>query len=82
MVSERWIAGIDVKDDAILNAPELGPVADTVSLYEAVKRMRAVPLGRASAVPILLAAVAPMLVVLAIQVPVKDILKMLMKALV
>ena len=82
LVSERWIAGIDVKDDAILNAPELGPVADTVSLYEAVKAMRTVPLGKASVVPILLAAVAPMIVVLAIQMPVKDILKMLMKALI
>jgi hypothetical protein len=71
-----------VKGDAILNAPELGPVADTVSLYEAVKAMRVVPLGKASVAPILLAAAAPMLVVLAIEVPVKDILKMLMKALI
>jgi len=82
LVHERWIEGRDVKDDAILNAPEIGPVADTLSLYEAVKHMRAVPLGKASAAPILLAAAAPMIVVLAIQVPVKDILKMLMKALI
>ena len=81
LVSERWIAGIDVKDDAILNAPELGPVADTVSLYEAVKRVRTVPLGKASVAPILLAAVAPMIVVLAIQVPIKNILAVLLKAL-
>ncbi len=47
-----------------------------------MKRMRTVPLGKASVAPILLAAVAPMIVVLAIQVPVKDILKMLMKALI
>jgi hypothetical protein len=82
LVRERWIEGRDVKGDAILNAPELGPVADTVSLYEAVKAMRVVPLGKASVAPILLAAAAPMLVVLAIEVPVKDILKMLMKALI
>jgi len=82
LVHERWIAGRDVKDDAILNAPELGPVADTLALYEAVKNMRAVPLGKASVAPILLAAAAPMLVVLAIQVPVKDILRMLVKALI
>jgi len=81
LVHERWIAGRDVKDDAILNAPEIGPVADTLSLYGAVKDMHAVPLGKASVAPILLAAAAPMLVVLAIQVPVKDILKILMKAL-
>ena len=79
LVSERWITGVDVKDDAILNAPELGPVADTVSLYQAVKAMRTVPLGKASAAPIVLAAAAPMIIVLAIQVPVKDIMNMLMK---
>jgi len=79
LVGERWIAGIDVKDDAILNAPELGPVADTVSLYQAVKAMRTVPLGKASVAPILLGAAAPMIIVLAIQVPVKDILNMLIK---
>ena len=79
LVSERWIAGVDVKDDAILNAPELGPVADTVSLYQAVKAMRTVPLGKASVAPIVLAAAAPMIIVLAIQVPVKDILNILMK---
>jgi len=81
LVSERWIAGVDVKDDAILNAPELGPVADTVSLYQAVKAMRSVPLGKASVAPLLLAAVAPMIIVLAIQVPIKDILAVLLKAL-
>jgi len=41
--------------------------------------MRTVPLGKASVAPIVLAAAAPMIIVLAIQVPVKDILNMLMK---
>jgi len=82
LVRERWIEGREVKEDAILNAPELGPVADTTSLYEAVKQMRIVPLGKASIAPILLAAAIPMIAVFAIQVPVKDILKMLMKALI
>ncbi len=82
LVRERWIEGREVKEDAILNAPELGPVADTTSLYEAVKRMRIVPLGKASVVPILLAAAIPMIAVFAIQVPVKGILKMLAKALI
>ena len=82
LVRERWIEGREVKEDAILNAPELGPVADTTSLYEAVKRMRIVPLGKASIAPILLAAAIPMIAVFAIQVPVKGILKTLLKALI
>jgi hypothetical protein len=82
LVRERWIEGREVEEDAILNAPELGPVADTTSLYEAVKHMRIVPLGKASVAPILLAAAIPMIAVFAIQMPVKGILKMLMKALI
>jgi hypothetical protein len=82
LVRERWIEGREVKEDAILNAPELGPVADTTSLYEAVKHMRIVPLGKASVAPILLAAAIPMIAVFAIEVPLKAILKMLVKALI
>lgn len=82
LVEERWIGGKDLQDDAILNAPELGPVADTISLYHSVKNMRPVLLGRASIVPILLAAAAPMIAVLAIQVPVTDILARLLRALI
>ena len=83
LVRERSIEGRDVKDDAILNAPELGPVADTTSLYEAVKHMRIVPLGKTvDRSPILLAAVIPTIAVFAIEMPVKGILKMLMNALI
>jgi hypothetical protein len=81
LVRERWIEEKEVQDDAILNAPELGPVADTTSLYEAVKRMRIVPLGKSSVMPLVLAAGLPVIVVLAIQVPVKQILQMLLKTL-
>jgi len=69
LVRERWIEEKDVGDEEILNAPELGPVADTTSLYEAVTRMRTVPLGKSSVAPLILAAALPMIVVLAIQVP-------------
>jgi len=82
LVRERWIEEKEVQDDAILNAPELGPVADTTSLYEAVKRMRIVPLGKSSVAPLVLAAALPMIVVLAIQMPVKQILQMLLKTLI
>jgi len=82
LVHERWIEQKEVGDQEILSAPELGPVADTTSLYEAVTRMRIVPLGKSSVVPLVLAAVLPMIVVLAIQVPVKQILQVLLKTLI
>ncbi|MCX7892070.1 MAG: hypothetical protein N2544_06870 [Burkholderiales bacterium] len=80
LVRERWIEGKTV-DDAVLGAPELGPVADTVTAYEAVKAMRAVPVGKAAVVPLAAAAAAPMIALLALQMPVKDLALALVKAL-
>jgi hypothetical protein len=81
LVRQRWIEGRPLGDDAILNAPELGPVADTAALFDSVQAMRTVPLGKASIVPLVAAAIVPMAAVLALQVPVKDVLLTLLKAL-
>jgi hypothetical protein len=81
LVRERWIEGKQIEDDALLNAPELGPVADTQAAYDAVSRMRTVPLGKGSILPLALAAAAPMLVVVAMEVPLKTILLGILKAL-
>jgi len=81
LVHERWIEGRTVSDDAVLAAPELGPVADTATLYELVGKMRSFPVSSKSVMPIVIAAVIPMIVVLAVQVPLPGILKMLMKVL-
>jgi len=66
----------------VLNAAELGPVADTGALFDAVKAMRTVPVGKTAIVPIAVAAAAPLLAVLAIQMPVKDIALKLLKTLI
>jgi hypothetical protein len=80
LVHERWIEGRASGEQPLLVAPELGPVADTAAIYEAVKSMRTVPLGKASLLPILVAAAVPMLAVMALQVPVGAILKQLLHA--
>lgn len=82
LVGERWIEGKTLADDALLNAPELGPVVDIAAAYDAVKAMRTLPIGKSAIVPIAAAAAAPMLAVLAIQVPVGELLLKLLKALV
>jgi hypothetical protein len=81
LVKGRWIEGRRLDDDALLDAPELGPVADTAAVYDAVKAMRTLPVGKAAVVPLAVAAVAPMILVLALQVPVKDLVLTLIKAL-
>jgi hypothetical protein len=79
-VRRRWILGEKVADDGRLDAPELGPVADTLTLYEAVQKMRPIPIGRRAVVAIALPAVIPILVVLALQIPLKSLVLGLLKA--
>ena len=60
------------QDEPLLEAPEIGPVADTLSLYDAVKRMRPVPVGKTSFFSVLVPAIVPMIVVIAMRVPIKE----------
>jgi len=78
-VHARWIEQRKL-DDALFDAPELGPVADTNALFDAVKAMRTLPIGKASVLPVVLAAALPMLAVLAMQIPVATLLKRLLGA--
>ncbi len=80
-VRERWINGKPVvEDEALLSAPEIGPVADTISMYDAVARMRPLPVGRTSLLSVLVPAIVPMFVVVALRIPIKDVFLSLLKA--
>jgi hypothetical protein len=80
-VRRRWILGERVEDDPLLGAPEIGPVADTLALYDAVRRMRPFPFDRQSIFALALPAAIPMLALTAIEIPVKDILLQILKTL-
>jgi hypothetical protein len=81
LVRKRWILGESVGDEPLLSAPEIGPVADTLALHEAARKMRTLPIGRRSLIAILLPAAIPLVGVLAIEIPVKDLLLGLLKTL-
>jgi hypothetical protein len=66
----------------VLRSIELGPVADTVSMYGAVERIRMTPLGKQSVVAVVAPALLPMIPVVAIEVPVKETLLKLLGALI
>jgi hypothetical protein len=72
LVRERWIRGKPVEDDGLLEAPELGPVADTLTLYEAVAKIRPVPIGRQAVLTVAAAALIPMIAVVTIKIPLKQ----------
>jgi hypothetical protein len=81
LVRRRWIQREPIADDSLLGAQEIGPVADTITLYDSVRKMRAAPIGRSSLLMIVLAAGVPMLLVLAIEIPIRDLLLKLLKTL-
>jgi hypothetical protein len=74
LVHKRWIMREAIPDDSLLQAPEIGPVADTMSIYEAVSQMRMAPIGKAAVISIALPAAIPLMALFALQVPIKDIL--------
>jgi len=82
LVRERWIDGKPVADDPILDAPELGPIADTAAPYELISKIRPLPLTMASLMPLVGAAILPMVVLAAVDLPLKTILKSALKILI
>lgn len=82
-VHARWIERrpVSAGQEALLSAPEIGPVADTNGLYDAVARMQTVPLDRKSVLAVVVAAVVPMIVVAALKIPIKTMLLSILKAL-
>jgi len=81
LVRRRWIAGEEITEVPLLQAAELGPVIDTVSMYEVVAGVRTTPIGKRSLLAIGLPALLPMIPLWAIQIPIKEMLLTLLKAL-
>lgn len=82
LVDRRWIRRETIDDGGLLAAPEIGPVADTIALYEVVAQMRSVPVGRKSLLPIVLASALPLVPVFATQIPLREIAQKLLLPLV
>jgi hypothetical protein len=85
LTRQRWIEGkildLEGKEGAILEAPELGPIADTTSLYEAVRNSRRSPIGPMALVRVLVPLLLPPLIGLATQIPLREMLINIGKAL-
>src|SRR5262249_7790128 len=81
LVRRRWIDGSLKVDAPLLDPTGVGPIADASTMYNAVRAMRILPIGKASLAGILLPVLAPMLVVVALQIPIRDLLLGLAKAL-
>jgi hypothetical protein len=82
LVHRRWIQRETVPDEPLLDAPEIGPVADANAMFEAVKRMRSVPIGKGAVMKVLVPLALPLIVVAALQIPLKELLLKLVKTLI
>jgi len=82
LVRRRWIAQEPVAESPLLQAAELGPVIDTVSMYEVVAGIRPILIGKRALLAVVLPALLPMIPVFAMQIPVKEMLLKLLKALI
>ena len=76
----RWVDGKVLEDD-ILSAPEIGPAADVATLYGMGTSMQVMPAGKMQIASILVPALVPVLFVVSLEIPIRDILLKLLKTL-
>lgn len=81
LVHQRWILGQTVAQNDLLDAPELGPVADTAAVYDAVQNVNPLPVNKSTFMAVLIPLMLPMLFVVANQIPIRELLLKLLKTL-
>jgi len=82
LVRRRWIDGTTKAEGPLFEPDGVGVIADAATMYNAVRSMRIFPIGKPSLFAVLLPIVAPMLVVAALQIPIKTLLLGLLKTLI
>jgi len=81
LVRRRWIERKPIDDATLLEPEGIGPVADAATLYDAVKNMRILPIGRRTLLSILVPMAIPFLLLAMLRFPLKSILLTLLKGL-
>jgi hypothetical protein len=76
---QKWI--VQANDESLLGSSDISGLADLGTSYERVERMRIVPFGPRPAILIIVAALAPMLPILVIKVPLPELTASISRAL-
>jgi hypothetical protein len=82
LVHRRWVLSEEIGSPAILDAPELGPVADVQSIFASVLHMRKFPISKLGAAAIAVPAAIPVLIVAGMQLPIQSLLLTVLKTLI
>ncbi|WP_191577256.1 hypothetical protein [Achromobacter insolitus] len=78
LVDARWIRKETIAQSPLLDAPELGPVADVHAMFHAVAAMHPVVISKSILMKIALPAALPLLILIATQWPLKSTLSKLL----
>ncbi|HEU4428761.1 MAG TPA: hypothetical protein VFT98_08405 [Myxococcota bacterium] len=82
LFEQRWLGTRTPNDENLLGAPDVSAVADAYAVYDAVEKLRPLPVPLRALVPVALAAALPFVPVFAIEIPLQDLLKRILSALV
>ena len=82
LVRSRWIDGTSKSDAPLLEPAGIGVLADASTMFDAVQSMRCVPIGKTSMTAILVPIAVPLLITVALKIPIRNLLFGLVKALV
>jgi hypothetical protein len=82
LVRRRWIDGTTKAESRLLEPAGVGPIADAAEMFDAVRSMRKIPFSKASLSGIVVPIAVPMLVVVALQIPIRQLVLDLVKTLV
>jgi len=81
LVRQRWVDGTTKVDAPLLEPAGVGPIADAATMFGAVRSMRVLLIGKSALAGILVPVAVPMLAVVALQMPIRQLLLGLVKAL-
>jgi hypothetical protein len=81
LFQEKWVKGMNPSGEPILGSSDIQSLANFGNSYDLVTRMRVFPFEPRAAVTLALAALLPMVPVLATAMPIKEVLKIASKVL-
>ena len=81
LVQRRWVEGTTRTDTPLIEPSGVGVIADAETMFKAVQSMRSIAIGKTAISGILLPVAVPMLAVATLQIPIRELLLGLLKAL-
>ena len=71
--AQRWLDRPDPAGEDLLGSPDPSSLADAAAVYETAGSMRTVPVSQKNLVTVAVAAALPMVPLVALEVPIRDI---------